>query len=385
VYRNVLKYKNLDILPFYEFLTRPIMAVLTRKGCDNNCAGCGGSNFSYSTICNRNGVGLRSPERVVEDILKVQEYRTPAFIIGDLGSPEEKYGREILSLLANEDVNIPIIFEFFYPPSPDFLTEMGNSVDEFSIEMSPESGVEEIRMETGREYSNAELERAIDGAFSAGSSQFDLYFMIGLRDQDRESVQTTVDYASSLLDRFPDGKLIPFISPYSPFLDPGSLGFEHPDLYGYEKYAQTLMDHYDLLDQGVTWKDFLSYRTNRLSKSDIVDLSYSAAIQFAEMKNNVGIITDRVLRDIKDKIDASRKMIALADKRTSGGTEQIKTSLQELDERLTIDRGELDWADAFSPERFTAVLSKGLKIYGETIKESRVYSRITSLFHLISQ
>ncbi len=384
VYRNVLKYKNLDILPFYEFLSRPIMAVLTRKGCDNNCAGCGGSSFSYSTICNRNRVGLRSPDRVVEDILKVQEYRSPAFIIGDLGSPDEEYGREILSSLADKNISIPIIFEFFNPPTPDFLQAIGDAVDDFSVEMSPESGVEEIRNKTGRKYSNHELEEAIAGGLEAGSNQFDLYFMIGLRDQDRDSVRTTIDYASSLLEEYPDGYLMPFISPYSPFLDPGSLGFEYPELYGYEKYAETLTDHYNLLANGVTWKDFLSYRTNRLSKSDIVDLSYSAGIEFARMKKRAGIISDRKLKEIEDKIHVSREMISLAEKGGDGGTEQLKASLNELDDRLTIDRGELDWANAFSPRRLAAVLSKGAKIYGKTIKDSKFYSRVTSLLHLFS-
>ncbi len=362
VFESVLKRRNFDMMPFEEFINRPIMAVLTRKGCDQNCPGCGGSSYAYSTVCNRQQMALRSPEKVVEDLKKIAEYRVPAFIIGDLSLPDESYGKEIFKLLQGEKLGVPLIFEFFTPPSDAFLEELGNSVDEFSIEMSPESGIEEIRRKAGRGYSNEGLIRAIDTSFESGCRQFDLYFMIGLSGQDEESIGSTLSFIESLLEVRPERDLKPFISPYSPFLDPGSMAFELPEKYGFTRYATTLMDHYELLDSGFTWKDFLSYRTEALSREEIVQVTYEAARKLARIKEEHGLITPEKLGEIEKKISVSRRMIRLSDARESGilNDGQLETSLKELRERLLIDRDELDWSKGITAKRLYAISKKTL-------------------------
>ncbi|MCF7890474.1 TIGR04190 family B12-binding domain/radical SAM domain protein [Candidatus Bipolaricaulota bacterium] len=363
VFRSVLKTRNLDILPFQEFLTRPIMAVLTRKGCDQNCPGCGGSSYSYSKLCNRSKIALRSPEKVVRDLKNIEEFRAPAFVIGDLAFPDEEYGREILRLLKKEGLSIPVVFEFFTPPGRDFLMKLGETVGNFSVEMSPESGIEEIRVEAGRRYTNDELKQSINWAFEAGCSQFDLYFMIGLKGQTGDTLNDTLEFIDGLLEKHSDDNLIPFISPYTPFLDPGSLAFEFPEKYGFTKYAETLMDHYELLDSGFTWKDFLSYRTDEMSKNDLVRLTYESAIELAQIKEKHGIISADKLEDLSEKIALSKRMIRLSDAKNTGqlDEEQLEASLTELQERLLIDRGELDWSNGVTARRVMAVLKKGIK------------------------
>jgi B12-binding domain/radical SAM domain protein len=363
VFRSVLKTRNLDILPFQEFLSRPIMAVLTRKGCDQNCPGCGGSSYSYSTVCNRSEIALRSPEKVVADLKKIEEFRAPAFVIGDLAFPDREYGLEILELVEERGLEIPVVFEFFTPPGRKFLTKLGQAVDNFSVEMSPESGIEEIRTGAGRQYTNRELKESIEWAFEAGCSQFDLYFMIGLSGQGEDTINETLEFIDNLLEKHSEDNLIPFISPYTPFLDPGSLAFEFPEKYGFDKYAETLMDHYELLDKGFTWKDFLSYRTDRMSREDLVRITYESAIKLAKIKKKHGLISSEKLNDLTEKISVSRRMIRLSDARKSGDLdrEQVEASLTELEERLLIDRGELDWSNGITAERILAVLKKGLK------------------------
>ncbi|MBS3787249.1 TIGR04190 family B12-binding domain/radical SAM domain protein [Candidatus Bipolaricaulota bacterium] len=363
VFRSVINSRNLDILPFQEFLTRPIMAVLTRKGCDQNCPGCGGSSYSYSKVCNRSKIALRSPENVVRDLKKIEEFQTPAFVIGDLAYPNEEYGLEIFRLLKDEGLSTPVVFEFFTPPGRDFLKKLGESVDDFSVEMSPESGIEEIREAAGRRYTNDELKQSINWAFEAGCSQFDLYFMIGLNGQTGDTLSRTMEFIDGLLNNHSTENLIPFISPYTPFLDPGSLAFEFPEKYGFTKYAQTLMDHYELLDKGFTWKDFLSYRTDEMSKEDLVRQTYESAIELAEIKEEHGLISQKKLDELTKKIAVSKRMIRLSDARGSEyiDEDQLETSLTELEERLLIDRGELDWSNGITARRIFAVLKKGIK------------------------
>ncbi|MBS3792382.1 MAG: TIGR04190 family B12-binding domain/radical SAM domain protein [Candidatus Bipolaricaulota bacterium] len=363
VFRSVLKTRNLDILPFQEFLTRPIMAVLTRKGCDQNCPGCGGSSYSYSKVCNRSDIALRSPKKVVKDLKNIEEFQTPAFVIGDLAFPDEEYGLEIFRLLEDEGLSIPVVFEFFTPPGRDFLMKLGETIKNFSVEMSPESGIEEIRVGAGRRYTNDELKRSINWAFEAGCSQFDLYFMIGLNGQTGDTLEETLEFIDGLLEKHADDNLVPFISPYTPFLDPGSLAFEFPEKYGFTKYAETLMDHYELLDKGFTWKDFLSYRTDKMSKEDLVKVTYESALKLARIKKKHGLISPEKLEDLTKKISVSKRMIRISDARDSDhlDEDQLETSLTELEERLLIDRGELDWSNGITARRVLAVLKKGVK------------------------
>jgi B12-binding domain/radical SAM domain protein len=242
IFRSFVRSKSLDMLPFLDFIEHPIMAVLTRKGCECNCTACGGSSYAYARICNRHGVAHRSPEKVVEDILAVQEFQVPAFILGDLAIGGEKYGRRILELLRKEKVDIPLIFEAFVPFSSGFMREISRSVDDFTIEMSPDSGVEAVRRQIGRNYSNSALRTMLERAFACGCRQFDLYFSIGLGGQTEESIHATLRLTEQLMREHRGRRLLPFISPYAPFLDPGSIAYEHPERCGFVKFANSMME-----------------------------------------------------------------------------------------------------------------------------------------------
>ncbi len=360
IFRSFLRSKNLDMLPFLDFIEHPIMAVLTRKGCECNCTACGGSSYAYARVCNRHSVARRSPEKVVEDILAVQEFQVPAFILGDLAIGDEKYGRRILELLRKEKVDIPLIFEAFVPFSSGFMKEISRSVDDFTIEMSPDSGVESVRRQIGRNYSNAALRDMLDMAFACGCRQFDLYFSIGLSGQSEDSVHATLRLAEKLMQEYRGRRLLPFISPYAPFLDPGSIAYEHPERCGVVKLADSMMDHYRILDSGLTWKEFLSYRTAHLSRGDIVRLSYEAALKLAELKAEAGIISSDSLEEIRHRIEVSEEMMRVVEAHRRGKCteEYVRASLVELRERLMIDRRELDWSRGLKLRRLMALLRK---------------------------
>ncbi len=360
IFRSFVRSKNLDMLPFLDFIEHPIMAVLTRKGCECNCTACGGSSYAYARICNRHGVAFRSPEKVVEDILAVQEFQVPAFILGDLAIGGERYGRRILEMLRRERVDIPLIFEAFLPFSRGFMREISRSVDDFTIEMSPDSGVEEVRRKIGRNYSNAALRDMLEKAFSCGCRQFDLYFSVGLGGQSEESIHATLKLAEQLMEEHRGRRLLPFISPYAPFLDPGSIAYEHPERCGFVKFAESMMDHYRILDTGLSWKDFLSYRTTHLSREDIVRLSYQAALRLAELKAEAGIIDLDSLEEIRHRIEVSQDMIRVVEAHRRGECSEVKMreSLMELRERVMIDRRELDWSKGLKFRRIVALLRK---------------------------
>lgn len=355
----------LDILPFREFMEKPIMPVLTRKGCESNCIACGGSSFSYRLLCNRRRIAFRSPGKVVEDIKKMDDFKIPAFVIGDIALGDEDYGMKILKGIREEGVDNPLIFEFFYPPPKRFLVELGRSVPRYTIEMSPEAGDEGVRKSTGKGYNNNSLKKVISRAFSNGCSQFDLYFMIGLAFQDRRRVDMNAKLARQVVEENPGKRLLPFISPYAPFIDPGSLAFEQPESYGYQKYASTLLEHYELLDRSITWKEFMNYSTSELSRKDIVELAYSQALDFAGIKREKGLIDRRTHEIIEQRIDISREMVAEVDRARAGGkdvhSESLLISLEELKEKMTVAREELDWGGGAELRRMLRIARKLLR------------------------
>ena len=81
-------------------------------------------------------------------------------------------------------------------------------------------------------------------ALEAGCGRLDIFFMTGLPQQTTQSVMATVDYCEHLLQKFNGNKRLSlFIAPISPFLDPGSLGFEKPERYGYRLLFRKLEEH----------------------------------------------------------------------------------------------------------------------------------------------
>ncbi len=345
----------MDFLPYKDFFKKPIMGVLTCKGCTKNCSTCGGSRFAYKNICKRDKVAFMSPEKVVADILNVASFGSPCFIIGDLMQGGERYAREIIYLMKKEGVDIPIIFEFFSPPGGDYLKEISLAVNDFSIEISPETHDEGIRRSLNKFYTNASLFKMIDRSLEVGCRTFDIYFMLGLAGQTRESAKDTVKFIDRLLDEFKDkgdrgnggdGKNVcTFMSPYAPFLDPGSLAFEFPEKYGYKKYCNSLMDHFLLQDRAVTWKELLSYRTNCLDTSEIVDLTYETALELADVKLSHGLLDTEERERIYERVRKSRKMIGLIEEAQDKGR-PISGVLdaEDLNERIFCEQDELNWA-----------------------------------------
>ena len=135
--------------------------------------------------------------------------------------------------------------------------------------------------------------------------------MIGLPLQTPQSVLETVDYCGYLFEKF-GKKLIPFISPLSPFLDPGSLAFEKPEKFGYKIFYKTLEDHRQALLKP-SWKYFLSYETNWMNRDQIVDTTYEAGQKLAKIKYEHGLIEKQTYDNICCRIKLARELITRID------------------------------------------------------------------------
>ena len=92
------------------------------------------------------------------------------------------------------------------------------------------------------------MDAVIETALKLRCHRIDVFFMIGLPRQTKQSVAETIDYCETLFQQS-DSRLSCFISPMGPFLDPASWAFEHPEDFGYRLFARTLEEHCQLLIQ----------------------------------------------------------------------------------------------------------------------------------------
>ena len=294
IIKMVMRYHDLQsVLPFNGWWKNPITAVFNVKGCAHECATCGGSCNASGILNLRKNPAFRSPKNLVANIHDISRFsRGPIFLVGDLHQAGTDYVRQTLALLESAGIGNEIVFEVFAMPPPWFLPAIDRAVRSWSLELSPESHEEGLRRRQDSQafYTNAEMEAVISQALSLGCHRIDVFFMIGLSEQTRDSVLATVDYCERLFQQS-DRRLSCFISPMGPFIDPGSHVFESPEEYGYRLFAHTLEEHRQLLLQP-SWGQILNYETVWMSRDELVDVTYDAA----EALNNLKLKYARVSR-----------------------------------------------------------------------------------------
>ena len=113
--RSVFQYRSLlDALPYEGWLSYPLSALLTMRGCTQDCALCGGSRSAYSFNCARTKPSMRSPAKLMQDIECIQRFcRTPIFVIGDIRQGGSKYVDEFLervcALAPNQRTGLRVV------------------------------------------------------------------------------------------------------------------------------------------------------------------------------------------------------------------------------------------------------------------------------------
>jgi radical SAM superfamily enzyme YgiQ (UPF0313 family) len=234
--------------------------------------------------------------------------------------------------------------------------------------MSPESHDESIRHAFGRPFDNRQLEDAIASLIDNGCGRIDVFFMIGLPRQTYESVLETVDYCEYLLATHGNRKnLHPFIAPLAPFLDPGSAIWERPETYGYRLFAHTLADHRQLMESAVTWKDFLSYETKWMTRDEIVDSTYEAALRLNHHKQKYGLIQKHTTDLVENRIYRARAQLQRIKEMTESG-QRNSLAWRNLQDELrgalmsTLNhKDELNWPVGVSRFNLPGILSRLLK------------------------
>jgi B12-binding domain/radical SAM domain protein len=315
VVRAVARYRDLaSFVPFKGWLGYPITAALSVRGCTHHCRTCGGSAAAFAALHNRRRPAYRDPKDLAQDIRNIARFsKGPVFILGDIRQPGQEYADRFLR--AIHGYQGPVIVELFDAADREFIRQVAEAMPNWTLEISLESHSEEVRAAFGRPYKNAAIEDTMRYALEAGVKRLDIFFMIGLPKQDYQSVMETVDYCEYLMQELDQGsprRLIPFISPLAPFLDPGSPVFENPERYGYRFFARTLEEHRQALVQP-SWKTVLNYETEWMNRDQIVDSTYEAGLRLNRLKARYGLVSPVQAERTEARILKARRLSAQVD------------------------------------------------------------------------
>ena len=347
--RSVIRYRDLaSYAPFKGWARYPITAVLTCRGCTQNCVVCGGSAAAFKKFYHRDKAVFRSPKSVAQDAKQIERFSSgPVFILGDLLQAGEDYAYEVLRRLEKDGVKNQVILELFSPVPADLLRQMSRACPNFCLEISPDSHDPQVRRAAGRNYSNEDLEQTLADALDVGCGRMDVFFMIGLPQQTPKSVMDTIDYCDFLLQKFKgDKRLSLFIAPLSPFLDPGSLGFEQPQRHGYRILFRTLEEHRQAL-VAPSWKYSLNYETKWMTRQQIVDTAYEAILRLNRLKAKYGTISQQMADAGEQRIKAAREMAQRIDDVLSRGDYQeelsrLKPEIDQINAFPVVERKQLE-------------------------------------------
>jgi B12-binding domain/radical SAM domain protein len=335
VVRQVLRYHDLaSVVPFKGWLKYPVTAVFTCRGCTYHCIFCSGAKGALSGFANRKTPAYRTAEDIFNDIQNISNItRGPILLVGDIREGGEERAHKLLSLIKEHRVKNTLMLEAFNPMSPEFVKELAQAAPGFSLDMSPESHDPEVRqVSLGRSFSNEDMEKMIETALAEGASRVEIFFMIGLHKQTKQSVLDTIDYCEYLLEKFKaDKRLFLFMGHQAPFMAPGSLAFEYPERYGFHLFYKTLEEHRQALTLP-SWKHSLNYETEWLSRDEITEVTYEAIARLAKLKAKYGQISQALADTQLERIESAKALeVKIEELMKSGQADKIAALRPEMD------------------------------------------------------
>ncbi len=359
--KGVLRHHDMtSYLPMKGWLSYPVTASLTCRGCARNCATCGGSAYAFKNHFGRRRVAWRDPALLVRDIEHVQNHVWgPIFVLNDFLQAGEDYTRRFVTGLKGK-VRNPIGFEFFGPPpgGDEFYQLLDDNLSSWSVEISAESHDDDVRAAFGKgHYTMRELEDTIADALShPNCERFDLYFMTGIPKQTAASVRETGAYVQHLYERVGyDPRLVVLTSPMAPFLDVGSIAFDNPEKYGYRLRARTFEEHRERMILP-SWKHIMNYESAYMTVDEMVDATYDAALDLNRIKGEHGILDAGMAVGVDARIRQAREQMNRLDDVLRNGVGRIdarlgalKEEFERLSESTVAEKSELNWAFNVKP------------------------------------
>ncbi|MCA9901013.1 MAG: cobalamin B12-binding domain-containing protein [Ardenticatenaceae bacterium] len=292
----------------------PIQEVIATQnaGCPYNCGWCGGSRDAYLRINQLESSSkstihkpLSETDYEFQQIGRIPDKKNLHFYTVNSYSETHSRFDYFLDLVGEANFK-SVSYEQFKLTPDDVLRKMAATNPRTSITLSPESHDVRVAKLAGRgAYTPAEMEAWIAKALDIGIYQIDIWYFVGMPDQDEASVRDTLAYCDRLLKKFEGQRVYPYICPMIPFLDPGSTFFEQPAAHGYRLFHRSLEEHRRGM-QRASIINRVNYETNWLSRADLVHVGLWAVQRLTELKIKYGIyprgMGSRVCQRIEDAL-----------------------------------------------------------------------------------
>jgi clorobiocin biosynthesis protein CloN6 len=289
--------------------TLPILEVLSTQnaGCAYNCGWCGGSREAFRRIFKRQRAMARKELAEVEyefstmNSLPDQD-KYHFYSIGSYNEPPSRLEFFLDQVKASRFKSIS--YEQFHLTPDETLQHMAAANKRTVITLSPESHDMKIAKLAGRGvYTPDEMERWIDRALDAGIFEIDIWYFIGMPEQDEQSVKDNVEYCARLLKLFKGKRVVPLLCPMIPFLDPASTFFTYPEEHGYHTFYRTVEEHRRGMERA-SLINRCNYETKWLPRPELVRVGYEAVRTLVQIKGDIGFlppsIATAIIRDIDD-------------------------------------------------------------------------------------
>jgi clorobiocin biosynthesis protein CloN6 len=286
----------------------PIKELLSTQyaGCSYNCGWCGGSREAFRRIHRRERAMARKPRGEVAyefDAMRrldnIDQYHF--YSVGSYNETEAGMAF-FLDRVAAAGFKSISYEQFHLTPEP-LLRRMVEANRRTMITLSPESHDLRVSKLSGRgAYTNDELEAWLERALAIGVYHVDIWYFIGMPEQDERSVTGTVEYCARLLERFKGTRVNPMICPMIPFLDPASTFFEEPDRHGYRVFHRTAEEHRRAMERA-SIINRINYETRWLSREDLVHVGFRAVKDLMEAKAACAVLPGSWVREYTRRID----------------------------------------------------------------------------------
>ena len=215
------------------------------RGCSFDCSFCGGGRESHRIFARRKEITLRSVEKVVDDIQRLDEKGIdqvsltldPAILGAD-------YWKSLFAQLRSRGVRIGIYIEHFQLPSPEFVEDFAQTADihRSELALSLLSGSEKVRQINGKFYSNQKLSHILS-LLKQNQVPLYIYFSLNLPGEDEKAFRRTLNLAR-WIGRYYPSYLLKMINMMHT-LDPCSPMSREPGRFSTKVEMRSFMDYYN--------------------------------------------------------------------------------------------------------------------------------------------
>ncbi|MBZ9609060.1 cobalamin-dependent protein [Clostridium estertheticum] len=302
---------NNSLIPMLDIVST------TNVGCANNCGWCGGSNKAFKRLYKdqnspifKDRIEINKEFESLKCIKDIKKYNF--YSCGNYNQSDESFmeGLDQIEKYKFKSIN----YEQYSLQSKAMLKRMVHANSKTIITLSPESHDIRISKLSGRgNYSMEQMEIWIDDALNIGIDEINIWFFIGMPEQDEKSVFETIKYCDHLLKRFKGSKVIPLICPLIPFLDPASNFFENSRQNGYKIFYRTVEEHRKGMMRA-SIINRLNYETKWLSREQIVKVGYKAIKELFMLKGEYNLISNSIVESLIDKLDDALEFIDVVHK-----------------------------------------------------------------------